>query len=205
VNPIPPTSLRPRRALAASALAALFVTFPAACPARDILWASHATVNDSDTSYSLDNQSSLEGTTNRPNGELRLSVKGNSRVRISGIVETLVIEGIDNQSVVDLTELRTSKIVMLGKLQGQSILRVTSTGDAAFHDQIYGLSTLDLKAANVQFWSEIDGQSTVLIDSHGRIDGPELRGDSHVRYKKYADGPTVTFKKIAENATAIPL
>lgn len=183
----------------------LVVAFPGVAPARDVFWASHATVNDTDVSYSVDNQSSLEGTTNRPNGELRLSVKGNSRVRISGVVGALIIEGIDNQSVVDLTELRASKIVMLGKLQGQSVLRATSTGDAAFHDQIYGLSTLDLKAGNVQFWSDIDGQSTVLIDSHGKIDGPGLRGDSHVRYKKYTDGPTVTFKNISENATVIPL
>jgi hypothetical protein len=132
-------------------------------------------------------------------------VKGNSTVRISGMVGTLIIEGIDNQSVVDLTELRASTIVMLGKLQGQSVLRATSIGDAVFHDEIYGLSTLDLKAGNVEFWSAIDGESTVLIDSHGKIAGPELRGASHVRYKKYPDGPTVTFKKIGENATVIAL
>ncbi|HEX3482052.1 MAG TPA: hypothetical protein VHT91_43860, partial [Kofleriaceae bacterium] len=149
-----------------------------------------ATIVDAptDLDYHVDGQSVLTGTINQASS-LTLWVNGQSFVKIDGSVPLLRIRLVDGQSKVRLEGLKAGEVTMLEKLDGQSILSVSTTGNFSFADKIDGNSWLlvDKVAPAVAgglgaFRGKIDGKSRVDIT----VDNPNA--NYHVEFFDKIDG-----------------
>jgi hypothetical protein len=134
---------------------------------------------------------------------VRININGQSVAKLSGSAPRVEIELIDGQSLLDLSQFRTSEVVATGKIDGQSTALLRSEGEILFNDKIDGQSRVTLCAGgSIEFAAKIDGQSQVWYSSTGPVRGPEVNGRSRILWQ----GQAPAFIKIDGHSTvsAIP-
>ncbi|SRR6266508_4142610 len=134
---------------------------------------------------------------------VRININGQSVAKLSGSAPRVEIELIDGQSMLDLSEFRTSELVATGKIDGQSNALLRSEGEVLFNGKIDGQSRVTICAGGgVEFTAKIDGQSHVWYSSTGPVRGPEVNGRSRILWQ----GQAPAFIKVDGHSTvsAVP-
>lgn len=137
--------------------------------------------------------------------EVKIYINGQSSARLTGYAPRVVIEVVDGQSYLDLSDFKTKEAVLLGKVDGQSQLFLSSTGKVEFLERIDGQSLVVICAGGPIIFSnaaaKIDGQSRMFYSSPGPIQGPLVNGSSSVFFQ----GRALAFDKVDGKSVVVPL
>jgi hypothetical protein len=145
-----------------------------------------------------------------PDADYRVApLAGGSVVVLNGRVRTLFIEGLDTRSTLDASGLQAKEIIVSGKIDGRSTVRLNAPGGRIeVHGKTEGDSRVEIVATGgtIVFsdpatpqspGSKIDGNAQVFltaktVDLRGILNGTETRV-----VVTLTDGGTLRFKEIA--------
>ncbi len=102
-------------------------------------------------------------------------VNKHQAIRLRGQVQDLIIEGIEDRSTVDTSNLRVSTIKVTGEINGRSSLRVRSPGCVVTLAGVNGNSRIHIDARDgmIIFGKEVNGDSQLqLLGRHIEFRGP---------------------------------
>jgi hypothetical protein len=138
-----------------------------------------------------------------PDADYRVGpLSGGSTVVLNGRVRKLFIESIDTRSTLDAAALQAKEIIISGKIDGRSTVRLTAPGgQIEVHGKVDGESRVEIVAIGGSIVltpeSKIDGNAQVFftaktVDLRGILNGTETRV-----VVTLTDGGTLRFKELA--------